>query len=66
MARVCVCVRGPGIQCGCVLCLWTIVCCFMVCFVRGVCACVMCLRVLRVVYCDVLCFLLSLFVLVFC
>ena len=29
-------------------------CCFMVCFVRGVCACVVCLRVLRVVYCVIL------------
>ena len=26
----------------------------MVCFVRGVCACVMCLRVVRVVYCVML------------
>ena len=47
MVCLSVCVRGlGGGQCGCVYCLWIVVCCFMACYVRGV-----CVFVLRVVYC---------------
>ena len=49
----CLCAWAWGVNVF-VFCSWILVCCFMVCFERGVCACVMFLRVLRVVCCVLL------------